>query len=86
MYAFETNKEIIYKKEEIHCINIIKRYKKKINYEDFTTENIQKHNPNWTQTFDHPYRILINCGAKSGRRNALTSLIKQQNDDYHITD
>ena len=54
MYAFETNKEIIYKKEEIHCINIIKPYKKKINYEDFTTENIQKHNPNWTQTFDHP--------------------------------
>ena len=32
---------------------------KMINFDDFTKENIQEHNPNWPQVPDHPYRILI---------------------------
>ena len=30
-----------------------------INFDDAVKENIKKHNPNWPQISDHPYRILI---------------------------
>ena len=30
-----------------------------INFDDVTRENIKKHDPNWLQIPDHPYRILI---------------------------
>ena len=30
-----------------------------INFDDVTRENIKKHDPNWPQIPDHPYRILI---------------------------
>ena len=40
-YAYGTNEEVIYKKEEIKCINIIKHYKKIINFDNFTKENKQ---------------------------------------------
>ena len=38
---------------------------------DVTGENMKKHNPNWPQTPDHPYRIskIGKCG--SGKTNAL---------------
>ena len=34
-----------------------------INFDDVVTENIKEHNPNWPQTPDHPYRILIIGGS-----------------------
>ena len=42
-----------------------------INYDYITTENIEEQNPNWTQIFDHPYRILILEGSGSGKTNAI---------------
>ena len=38
-----------------------------MNFDDVTKENIKKHNPNWLQILDHPYRILIIKG--SGKAN-----------------
>ena len=43
-------------------------------------ENIQGHNPNWSQVCDHLYRILINGGSGSGKTNSLINLINQQPD------
>ena len=36
------------------------------------------HNPNWPYIPDHPYRILIIGGTRSGKTNALLNLIKHQ--------
>ena len=36
-----------------------------INFDDVTTENIRAHYPNWPQTPDHPYRILITGCSRS---------------------
>ena len=33
-------------------------------------DNIIKHNPNWPQIPDHPYRILIIGGSGSGKTNS----------------
>ena len=30
-----------------------------INYDYITKENLEEHDPNWPQVFDHPYSILI---------------------------
>ena len=30
-----------------------------ISFDDITRENIKKHNTNWLEIQDHPYRILI---------------------------
>ena len=30
-----------------------------INFDDVMKGNIKKHNPNWPQILDHPYRILV---------------------------
>ena len=38
------------------------------------------HNPNWLQTPDHPYRILITGGSGSGKTNALLNLMSHQPD------
>ena len=51
-----------------------------INFEDITKENINKHNPNWPQISDHPYRILITGSSGSGKTNALRNLISHQPD------
>ena len=53
------------KKEEIKCNNIVKQYKKKINFVDVTKENIEKHYPNWQQISDHSYIILVIGGSGS---------------------
>ena len=51
--------------------NTIKRYKM-INFDHVTKENIKKkHNPNWTQITDHPYRILIIGDYGSRKTNSL---------------
>ena len=47
-----------------------------INYNDVAKEC----NPNWPQTPDHPYRILIIGGSGSGKTNSLFNLISQQPD------
>ena len=51
-----------------------------INFDDVTRENPKKHNPNWPQIPDHPYRILITGGSCSGKTNSLLNLISHQQD------
>ena len=36
-----------------------------INFDDATKQNIKKHNPNWLQIPDHPYRIIITGSSGS---------------------
>ena len=65
---------LIYAKvEEIKCNTIIKEYEN-------TKENIKGHNPNWPQTPDHPYRILIIGGSESEKTTSLFNLISHQPD------
>ena len=49
-----------------------------INFNLATKENIKEHNPNWPQTLDHPYRILIIGGSESTKTNSIFNLISQQ--------
>ena len=46
----------------------------------------QKNNSNWTQSTDHPHRIVVAGGSGSGKATALLNLMKQQNNDYNIID
>ena len=39
------------------------------------------YNPNWFYIPDHPYRILIIGGSRSGKTNALLNIIKNQRTD-----
>ena len=59
-----------------------------INYDDVIKENINKHNLNWPQIPDGPYRTLTIRRPEPGKTNALLSLKKQQDDDddYSIID
>ena len=52
-----------------------------INLDSATNENNKKHNEKWPYIPDHPYRIIIIGGSRSGKTNALLNLIKEQ--DYH---
>ena len=47
---------------------------------DVTKENIKEHNPNLQHVPDHPLRILIIGGSRSGKTNSLLNLISQQPD------
>ena len=54
-----------------------------INFDDYVNgiafnENKTKHNKNWPCIPDHPYRILIIGGSKSGKTNLLLNLIENQ--------
>ena len=51
-----------------------------INFDDVTKENIIEHNPNGPKIPDHPYRILIVGGYRSGEMNSLFNLINHQPD------
>ena len=51
-----------------------------INFDDYTDENKRKHNLNWPDIPDPPYRILIIGGSGSGNTNALFNLINNQPD------
>ena len=42
--------------------------------------DIKKHNPNWPETPDHAYRILIVKGSRSGKTNALLNLTNNEHD------
>ena len=52
-----------------------------INYYDATKEKINKHNSNWPEIPDHPYKTLTIGYSGSGKTNALLNLIKQQDND-----
>ena len=49
-----------------------------INFDDVTKENIKEHSQNCPQIPDHPYKILIICGSRSGKTNALLNFISHQ--------
>ena len=51
-----------------------------INFDDYTNENKIEHNSKWPYIPDHPYRILIIGGSRSGKTNALLNLINNQPD------
>ena len=51
-----------------------------INFDEDTNENEINHNPNCPYISDHPYRILIIGGSRSGKTNALLNLINNQPD------
>ena len=55
-----------------------------INFDNVTKENIKEHNPNWPQIPDHPCRILIVGGSRSGKVNMLLNIINYQPDIYKI--
>ena len=49
-----------------------------IDFDNITRENIKKHNGNWPQIPDHPFKILIIGGSGSGKTNGLLDLISHQ--------
>ena len=51
-----------------------------INFDDITKEDLKEHNPNLLQIPDHPYKILVIRGSKTGKTNSLFNLINQQPD------
>ena len=51
-----------------------------INFDEVAKKNINEHNSNWPQIPDHPYRLLIVKGSRSGKTNSLLNLISQQPD------
>ena len=51
-----------------------------INLDSITNENNKKHNEKWPFIPNHPYRIIIIGGSRSGKTNALINLINEQND------
>ena len=76
-HAYEMNKDIVCKKEEIRCSDIIKQYKNVwlwLNYK----KDIKEHNPNLPDVPDHPYGILIVQGSGPGKTNALLNVINHK--------
>ena len=51
-----------------------------INFDDIVNKNKTEHNKNWSNTPDHPYRILIIGDSGSGKTNVLSNLIDNQLD------
>ena len=51
-----------------------------INLDSITNENNKEDNEKWPYIPDHPYRILIIGGSRSGKINTLLNLIKEQVD------
>ena len=49
-----------------------------INPDNITSENNKKHSEKWLYIPDHPYRILIISGSRSGKTNTLLNLINEQ--------
>ena len=44
-----------------------------INCDDFTKGKIKEHNPNLPQIPNHPYKILITGGSRSGKKFIILS-------------
>ena len=78
-YGYRMNKDLVCKKEEIKCNNIIKQYKM-FNFDYITKEDIKEHNPNWLEIPDYAYKILITGGFRSGKTNALLNIINNELD------
>ena len=51
-----------------------------INFDNFANENKIEHNPKWPYIPDHPYRIFVVGGSRSGKTNALLNLINSRLD------
>ena len=49
-----------------------------------TKEDIKKHNPDWPEIPDHPYKILIAGGSGSGKTNTLLNPINHEPDTDKI--
>ena len=49
-------------------------------FDNVTKENAEEHNPNWPEISDHPYRISIIGGSRSGKTSSLFHLTNQQPD------
>ena len=49
-----------------------------INFDDYVNENKTKHNKNWPYNPDHPYKILIIGGSRSGKTNVFLNLIENK--------
>ena len=47
---------------------------------DIINDNNKKHNEKWPYIPDHPQRILIIGGSRSGKTNTLLNLINEQRD------
>ena len=75
-YVHEASKDLVCKKEEIKCNNIIKQCLTLI----VLKKKIIEHNPNWPEIPDHPFRILITGGSGSGKTNALLKLLNNEPD------
>ena len=51
-----------------------------MNFDDVIKENINKHNPSWSQVPDYLYRILLIGGSGSGKTSPLFNLISQKSE------
>ena len=51
-----------------------------INLDNYTKENKTETNSKWPHIPDHPYRISIIGGSRSGKTNVLLKLINNQPD------
>ena len=72
-YAYGPSKDLVCKKEELQCNNIIKQYKN-FNIDYITKEYIKEHNANWPHFPDNHNRILIAVSSGSGKTNSLFDL------------
>ena len=50
------------------------------NVDSIKNENNKEHNKKWPFIPDHPYRMLIIGGSRSGKTDALLNLTKEQGD------
>ena len=48
-----------------------------INFDDYTNESKTKHNLKWSYVPDHPYRIVIVGGSRSGKTKCIIKFNKQ---------
>ena len=51
-----------------------------LNLDNITNENNKEHYKKQVYIPDHPYRVLIIVGSRSGKTNALLNLISHQDD------
>ena len=51
-----------------------------INVDDYASENKTQHNLKWPYIPDHPYRLLIIGGSRSGKTNSLLNVINNKPD------
>ena len=79
-YPYRTTKDLVGEKEDIKCNNIIKWYKKIIDFDNVTKENIKELDLNQPRIPDHSYRILIIRGFGSGKRISLFNYSVMQPD------